>query len=91
MITKGKMVNLTDLDYVKGLQSNLHVVFDGETGKEVMEFLEVACSWYESVFDPINKDRILINAGKREVVATIKTLLRLPPEEIVSLAKQIGV
>ena len=84
-------MRLDNLDDVKRLQSNLHVVFDGEPGKEVMRFLENSCGWYESIFDPINKDRILINAGKREVVATIKTLLRLPAEEIVQLAKQIGV
>jgi hypothetical protein len=79
--------NLTDVNDVKGLQSNLHIVFDGEPGKEVMRFLEYSCGWFESIFDPINKDRILINAGKREVIATIKTLLQLPAEQIVLMAK----
>ena len=83
------MVNLTNLDYVKGLQSNLRITFDNPSGKEVMQFLEVSCFWYESIFDPQHKDRILINAGKREVIATIKTLLRLPAEQIVAMAKQM--
>jgi len=81
-------MDITNIDDVKGLQSNLHVVFDSPSGKEVMTFLEHSCGWFESIFDPINKDRILINAGKREVIATIKTLLRLPAETIVSMAKQ---
>jgi len=82
-------MELTNIDDVKGLQSNLHIIFDGEPGKEVMKFLEHSCGWYESIFDPINKDRILINAGKREVVATLKTLLRLPAEQIVAMAKKM--
>jgi len=79
---------LTDLRYVKDLQSNLHIVFDNPQGKEVMMFLETSCGWYESIFDPVNRDIILLNAGKREVLATIKTLLKLTPEQIVAMAKQ---
>ena len=83
-----KVLNLTDLNYVKGLQSNLRVVFDTPQGKEVMEFLESACGWYQSVFDPSNKDLCLINDGKRQVLATLKTLMKLTPEQIVALAKE---
>lgn len=83
-------MRLDRIDDVKELQQNLHIVFDSPQGKDVMEWLETSCGWYESIFDPVNKDRILINAGKREVVATIKTLLRLPAEDIVQLAKAIG-
>jgi len=81
------MINLTNIDEVKALQSNLHVMFDGDAGKSVMKFLESYSGWYESIFDPINKDMILINAGKREIVATIKTLLENNAEAIVALAK----
>ncbi len=84
-------MRLDKLEDVQDLQANLRTVFDNPSGKEVMRFLEQSCGWYESIFDPVNKDRILLNAGKREVVATLKTLLRLPAEEIVQLAKQIGV
>jgi hypothetical protein len=81
-------MKLTDLDTVKALQSDLRATFETPQGKEVMRFLEEACGWYESVFDPINRDMVLINAGKREVVATIKTLLRLDASQVVELAKQ---
>jgi hypothetical protein len=81
-------MKLTDIDYVKALQSNLRTSLDTPQGREVMEFLEEACGWYESVFDPVNKDYILINAGRREVIATIKTLLRLTPEQVVAWARE---
>jgi hypothetical protein len=81
------MIKLTDIDYVKGLQSNLRTSLDTPQGKEVMKFLEEACGWYQSVFDPTSKEMTLINDGKRQVVATIKTLLRLTPEEVVTWAR----
>lgn len=82
------MIDLTKTRDAKALSGNVRAVFDTPAGKEVMAFLEEACGWYESIFDPDNKDRILINAGRREVVATLKTLMRLSPEQITALAKQ---
>jgi hypothetical protein len=79
-------MNMMDLEYVKGLKQNMITVFDTPQGREVMDFLEQSCGWYESVFDPENRDMVLINAGRREVVATIKTVLKQTPETIVSLA-----
>jgi hypothetical protein len=81
-------MDLKNIDEVKALQSNLRATFENPQGVEVMKFLEEACGWYESIFDPVNKDIVLINAGKREVVATIKTLLRLDASQVVELAKQ---
>jgi len=80
--------NFTDLEYVKGLQSNMHVIFDTPQGKEVLKFLEESCGWYQSVFDATNRDLCLINDGKRQVVATIKTLLDFNAEQIIALARQ---
>jgi hypothetical protein len=82
------MIDLTNERAVKAIQSDMRTVFETPQGKGVMEFLEEACGWYESVFDPDNKDRILLNAGRREVVATIKTFLHHPPERIVAMALQ---
>jgi hypothetical protein len=80
-------MNLTDPEYVKGLKANMIATFDSPQGKLVMEFLERSCGWYESIFDPENRDRVLINAGRREVIATIKTILQQSPEAIVALAQ----
>jgi hypothetical protein len=81
-------MDMKDAGYIAGLKQNMHSVFDTPQGKEVMEFLEASCGWYESVFDPDNRDRVLINAGRREVVATIKTFLKHTPEHILALAQQ---
>lgn len=80
-------MNLKDVDYVRALQSNMRSLFDTAAGKEVMRFLEAACGWYQSVFTPGNPDMTLINDGKRQVIATIKTLLERAPEEIVAMTK----
>jgi hypothetical protein len=80
------MGKMTDKEYVSGLKHNMHMVFDTPQGKEVLRFLEVHCCWYKSVFVPDSPDMTLINDGKRQVIATIKTILELNPDQIVLLA-----
>lgn len=80
------MTILRDLDYVKGLQANLRSALGGEQGKEVVKFLEQLCGWYD--FNATDTNTILLAHGKRQVLATIKTLLELKPEEIVAIAQQ---
>lgn len=80
-------MKLADIDYVKGLQSNLHAVFDSPQGKEVMKFLEEAVGYDASIFDPQSNENTWINDGKRQVVATIKSLLKYKAEDIVSIAR----
>ena len=82
------MNNMTDKNYVSGLKSNMHACFDTPQGKEVMRFLELTGCWYRSCWDPQHPDMTLINDGKRQVVATIKTILECSPEQIINLAKQ---
>lgn len=75
---------LTDIEQVKSLQSNLRATLGTDSGKEVIKFLESICGWYD--FKEVDPDRILIAHGKRQVLATIKTLLELTPQQIVALA-----
>jgi len=77
-------MNLT-LQEVKEIQSNIRAVFNTPAGEKVMEFLEQACGWYESVFSPSNRDLTLINDGKRQVVGTLKTFQKFSPEEILKI------
>ena len=81
------MNKLTDIDYVRGLKSNIEVTFASPQGKEVLEFLEDSCGWYQSIFNAQSPELTLINDGKRQVIATIKTIMRLTPEEIVAFIK----
>lgn len=80
------MTKLTDLNYVKGLKSNLRASLDTEAGKEVMKFLEELCGWYD--FKESGTNEILIAHGGRRIVATLKTLMELTPEQIVAITKE---
>ena len=79
------MIDLTDIAQVKAIQQDIRQVFESPSGKEVMKFLEQACGWYD--FNRENPDAILIAHGKRQVLATIKTLLDLPAEQCQQVAK----
>jgi len=88
MIDGGIKRNLKDIEYVKALQTNLHIMFDGPPGQEVMLFLEEAVGYHASIYDPSSRENTWIQDGKRQVIATIKTLLKEKPEAIVALVKQ---
>lgn len=78
---------MTDIGYVKGLQSNIHATFGTPQGQEVIKFLERTCYWYQTEIGE-NRDATLVNVGKRQVLATIKTLMELSADQVVALAKQ---
>ena len=80
-------MNLQNIDEVKALIGNMRTTFESPQGKEVMKFLEEAVGYDASVFDPVNRENTWINDGKRQVVATIKSFLKLTPEQIVAMAK----
>ena len=80
------MIDLKKMGDVKALQSNMRASLDTPQGKEVISFLEEICGWYD--FNEIDPNMILIKHGKRQVLATIKTLLKLNPDQIVALAKK---
>lgn len=79
---------MTDIKYVTGLKSNMHVCFDSEHGKEVLRFLENICHWTPSVLDSNETNDIIARDASRKVLGTIKTLLTINPEQIVALAKK---
>lgn len=79
------MIDLTDIKDIKGIQQELRQVFESPSGKEVMKFLEQVCGWYD--FNRENPDAILIAHGKRQVLATIKTLLDQPADVVLQITK----
>jgi len=81
------MIDLRDRNQAAALKSNMHAVFESPQGKDVMEFLEHSCGWYQSCLVPGQPDLTLINDGKRQVLATIKTIMRLDPDQITNLVK----
>lgn len=79
-------MNLGDIDYVKGLKGNIRHSLENPSGEAVIEFLEQLCGWYD--FSETDPNKILMAHGKRQVLATIKTLIKLTPEQIVALTNK---
>lgn len=79
-------MSLQNIDDIRILQSNLRATLGTDAGKEVIKFLEEICGWYD--FSETDDKMILMKHGKRQVLATLKTLLRLTPEQIVALQKE---
>lgn len=77
------MTDLSKLQDVLALQSNLRASLGTPAGQEVMKYLEELCGWYD--IGDTDPNIILIKHGKRQVLATIKTLLEHKPEIIVAL------
>ena len=81
-------MDMSDPNEVGALKSNMHAVFDSPQGKEVLRWMEISCGWYHSIYSPQDPNMTLINDGKRQVIATIKTILELNTDQIVQLTKQ---
>jgi len=80
-------MKLTDIEYVKGLQKNLRASLETPQGQEVMKFLEVLVGYDSSIYDPTSKENTWVRDGVRQVVSTLKSLMKNKAEDIVSLAK----
>lgn len=80
------MLDLTDIKHVKSLQANLRALFGSPHGQDILKFMEAFCGWYD--FNETDKDKILIAHGKRQVLASIKSLIDLTPEQIRELARE---
>lgn len=77
------MINLSDIEAVKVIQSNLSTLPIGD--KENMKVMEELCGWVD--FGDTDPNIVLIKNGKRSILATIKTLLECTPEQIVALTR----
>ena len=75
------MIDLSNPKEVKAIQDSLkHIPI---WHKDNMEFLEQICGWYD--FQETDPNDILINHGKRQVLATLKTLLECTPEQVAQI------
>jgi len=83
------MTDLTDIDQVKALKSNIHATFDSPQGKEVMKFIEQIGTWTPSIFETMDTNEIIARDANRRLIGTIKTLLDLSAEQIVYLSKKM--
>ena len=82
------MSKLKDPNYIKSIQDCMNVAFTGNNGEMLMDFLESTCCWYQSTLVPGDPQMTQVNDGKRQVLSTIKTFMKLTPEQIVALVNQ---
>ena len=78
-------MRLDTIDQIKGVQSNLIAVFSTPQGQEVMRYLEDIGSWYPKMDDSGETNEIIARDANRRFLGTIKTLLRLTPEQMMAL------
>jgi len=79
------MSKMTDINYIANVKSCMQIAFEGNNGDILMDFLENTCCWYQSTLVPGDPEMTMVNDGKRQVLSTIKTMMRLTPEQIVAL------
>jgi hypothetical protein len=79
-------MNLSDPNYVAALKKNIHATFDSAHGQETMAFLERLGSWMPNVMDSNETNDIIARDANRRLLGTIKTIMALSTEEIVSLS-----
>lgn len=80
------MIDLRDYEQVKALQNSLRATLAAGPGVDVMQFLEQICGWFD--FNETDPNAILVAHGKRQVLATIKTLMDATAEQVVAIVKQ---
>ena len=81
-------MDLTNIADVKALQSNLIATFESPQGKSVMEYIEAIGSWYPKMSDSGETNEIIARDANRRLIGTLKTMMKLTPEQIVTLAKE---
>jgi hypothetical protein len=72
-------------DYIKTLKQSMHLVFDTPQGKQVMEYLESISGWTPTVADSMETNDIIARDANRRVLGTIKTILKLSPDQLIEL------
>jgi hypothetical protein len=84
-------MKLTNLSDIIALKKSLTDLQSSDEGKVIIDFLETFCGYNQSGYrtDPYE---IAYNAGRRDVILTIKTIIdpRVKPEDIVETYKLLG-
>ena len=75
------------LDDAKALKMNIHATFESPQGQETMKFIEKIGSWYPSIKDSNETNSIIARDANRKLIATLKTILNLTPEQMVYITE----
>ena len=76
------------LEQAQALKQNIHATFDSPHGQETMKFIEKIGSWYPHMKDLNDTNSIVARDANRKLIATLKTISNLTPEQIVYLTEE---
>ena len=76
-----------NLEQARVLKQNVCATFDSPQGKETMKFIEEIGSWYPHLKDLNDTNSIVARDANRKLIATLKTISNLTPEQIVYLTE----
>ena len=76
------------IDEAKALKMNVHATFETPSGKETMKFLEKIGGWTPSLFDSGDTNEIIARDANMRLRGTIKTIMELTSEQIVTLTSK---
>ncbi len=74
------------IEEARVLKSNCHATFESAHGKEIMKYMEKIGSWYPTMFDSGDTNDIIARDANRRLIGTLKTIMTLSPEQIVTLS-----
>jgi hypothetical protein len=72
---------MTTKDYARQIKADVEAVFATESGKRVMELLEQIGHYNIPTWSK-DSNEFLLNEGKRQVVLTLKTIIKWPVDKI---------
>ena len=72
----------------KALKQNVHATFESAHGKEVMKYIEKIGSWTPTVYDSGETNEIIARDANRRLIGTIKSIMLLTADQIVSLTEE---
>jgi len=75
---------------VVALKSNLHATFGSPQGQEAMKFMEKIGGWTPSIYDSGDTNEIIARDANRRLIGTIKTIMELTPDQIMTLVNKEG-
>lgn len=80
------MVDLTDPAQAKALKQDIDYIFNTPQGKNVMRFMQEIGGWFPTVFDSNETNDIIARDANRRLIGTLRTMMEIAPEQIVTLA-----
>lgn len=73
------------IDEAKSLKNAVHLTFESNSGKEVMAYMEKIGGWIPNLYDSGETNEIIARDANRRLIGTLKSIMNLTAEQIVTL------